>query len=714
LGHSSGHLVSVVLVFLLVLGWSVPVGAIGTSPVLHSAPNQVAGPPTFSNWAEWHAYMSHNPAPRSMLQSLNGGGCFEANYPSTTWQEIPCVAAVAPPNHASKGHEIPSHTLATVSMGTETVGNGNDWVAVSPAGTLIGSATGSFPSVTGLTSETDVCVGPPPFCTVGGAGHDAYGLQVNTEFPFPVTFYGKATTGWQQFIYSNAPSGGAVWIEYWLMGYHASYLNCPDASENPPGESGNWFQAGTDCVFNTAGVATPYEPITSLSSLSLEAYANLGSNDGAQLCVSGGSCYLKSLSATVLNLYLHWHQAEFNIVGLINGSQAQFNLGTSITVLNALMDQSGNPITPSCIAGGYTGETNNLNLVAGTCSSSSAGIVFLENNLAPQTLTTSVSPPGSGTVSPSCPSGCAHTPGEPITVTANWILGTWDFESWTITGASCSAGSTTNPCSFTMPDNPVSVTAVFTYIVDFNQVGIPSGVTWGVTVGGTRYTSTSGLVTVPDLSGTVAYSYDPSVPAPGGGSYICAGCSGSVSGPTTVTATYTYSVTFQQVGVPGGVTWGVTVGGTRYTSTTSSVTRSGLSGTVAYSYDPSVPAPGGGSYICVSGCSGSVTGPTTVTATYQPQLVVTLVGPLNGGTVSIFVPISVHVTGPGGRPVSGATVMIYVNGAPTTCSGKTDWMGNFNCYYRGFVPRTYTWYATASKTGSASGTSPTWTFRTRY
>ena len=85
----------------------------------------------------------------------------------------------------------------------------------------------------------------------------------------------------------------------------------------------------------------------------------------------------------------------------------------------------------------------------------------------------------------------------------------------------------------------------------------------------------------------------------------------------------TYSVTFQESGIPSGVTWGVTVGGTRYTSSSSSVPVSGLSGSVGYSYDSSVPG-SGGTYVCSSGCSGSVSGATTVTATYTFQPTVNL------------------------------------------------------------------------------------------
>jgi len=82
-----------------------------------------------------------------------------------------------------------------------------------------------------------------------------------------------------------------------------------------------------------------------------------------------------------------------------------------------------------------------------------------------QMLTTSVSSgPNYGVISPSCPSGCPETVGSTVTIS---ILGNvssdWLFANWNIIGAYCT-GATINPCTFTMPDNPVIVTANFTYV----------------------------------------------------------------------------------------------------------------------------------------------------------------------------------------------------------------------------------------------------------
>jgi len=318
-------------------------------------------PPTFTNWAGWNAYITTASPPQA--------GCFVATYPNPVWQPTQCGTP-------------PSQPMV--------VGSGNDWVAEAPSGKLINSVLGGFINVNGLTSETDVCVGPAPYCTSGGKGANYYSLQINANSGFPVTYYGKKTTGWEQFIYQNngfsgscgTSSCGMAWIEYWLNNYWSTYGSCPPASQNPPGGgTSNWFtsvenpkpgQKGVSCVYNTNGPVTPYEPPTNLLNLILYAYSNSKvidhSWDQVTLCVTGGDCYLKSLTDTVLRLYKYWTQSEFNVFGYTDGSRAEFNSGTTIGVLNDLENHDGAPFTkqPTCLKGGSTGETNNLNL--GSCS----------------------------------------------------------------------------------------------------------------------------------------------------------------------------------------------------------------------------------------------------------------------------------------------------------------------------------------------------------
>jgi hypothetical protein len=84
--------------------------------------------------------------------------------------------------------------------------------------------------------------------------------------------------------------------------------------------------------------------------------------------------------------------------------------------------------------------------------------------------------------------------------------------------------------------------------------------------------------------------------------------------------TFGYSVTFHRAGIPSGVEWGVTVNGYRHTSTGSKITVTGLSGDVSYVYDGVVPDPAPSKrYVCDVGCSGVVSGPANVTASYATE-----------------------------------------------------------------------------------------------
>jgi len=342
----------------------------------------------FGNWGEWRGNISKAPTPAA--------GCFVATYPSTVWQRTQCVS---PPI----GHSLPSTAELSTELQPSTVGNTNDWVAQVPYGKLISSSFGTFSSVSGLTSEKDVCVAPfLQECggVNGGQGANFYSLQDNTNFGFAVNYYGKSTTGWQQFLYANGGDSGVVYIEYWLFNYGA----CPPASQDPPVGGVGWFPFGesastpASCVFNTNGTPTPFEPPTSLSKLSLQSYADFGGNDEVMLCVSGGSCYATSVTDTVLHLNQQWTDSEFNVFGYDNGAQAQFNSGATITVGDALLDNDANPIHTSCVSPpGFTGETNNLDLVS--CSTSVtdplALMTFTESNAPVVDITIASAPLGS-------------------------------------------------------------------------------------------------------------------------------------------------------------------------------------------------------------------------------------------------------------------------------------------------------------------------------
>ena len=274
----------------------------------------------------------------------------------------------------------------------EETGNGYDYQATS-GGPIVGSSTGSFGTINGLTSE--VGGQAPPFnnaCLSGDGTPDCYSLQLNTETFTCNTPYtnGLSIKCWEQFVYSNG--SGELYIQYWLLNYCkiSGGSNCGDTapftSSNPaPSFScpstappGGWGTSGGSCYGDSSMVTgLSSVPATSLGSLSLSAYANVGGSgmDVIKLCGSG-PCSMVAITDGVLDLFQTWTTSEFNVFGDAGGSQAVFNAGTSITVKNSLTDESGSPVTASCVPGGTTGESTNLFL--GLCSASGSGISFTE------------------------------------------------------------------------------------------------------------------------------------------------------------------------------------------------------------------------------------------------------------------------------------------------------------------------------------------------
>ena len=68
-------------------------------------------------------------------------GCFQASFPSLAWEKTDCV-------------EASSRTFWHHPAVPETVGNGDDYAAQVTSG-LISQTVGTFPTVTGVTSESD-------------------------------------------------------------------------------------------------------------------------------------------------------------------------------------------------------------------------------------------------------------------------------------------------------------------------------------------------------------------------------------------------------------------------------------------------------------------------------------------------------------------------------------------------------------------------------
>ena len=302
--------------------------------------------------AIWREAMSHNPE--------SGPGCFQASYPSYVWEPTACKV-VHPKLRRAPQKPTPDQLQVT--------GNGNDYVIQGTG--LISKTVGSFPTVSGVTSERSA--GVAAFGGGGILGTNEYSLQINTDFNGTTAACAghSGCVVWQQFVYATdyeTAGEAAVFIEYWLIGWGSS--RCP----------GSFMSAGGgDCYANSAYVTAPDMPITDLGELTLSGTVAAGGNDTV-VFNNGTEAYSISGKDSVLDISAVWKESEFNVVGNAGGSRANFNSGSSVTVKVALTD--GSTAAPTCVANaGSTGETNNLNL--GTCTTASGttpSIQFTESN----------------------------------------------------------------------------------------------------------------------------------------------------------------------------------------------------------------------------------------------------------------------------------------------------------------------------------------------
>lgn len=292
--------------------------------------------------AQWREGMINSETP--------GGGCFHASFPSTLWEAVPCRAV--------QSHTHPIPRLAN-SGEPQTTGNSNDYALVSPGG-LISKTVGSFPAVTGVTSESNV--GVRLFGYGGELGSNEYSLQLNTNANARTSACSGGApecTVWQQFIYATDPyplAGhyASVFMQYWLINYGASGARCP----------GGYMAYGNSCYMNSAGVEAPDVPIAGLGNLKLTGSAVPGGYDTV-IFANGAQAYSASAFDEVLQIATVWQESEFNVLGDFDGSEAVFSPGAAITVNVAAQYGSIDP--PACPSNaGTTGESNNLTL--GPCA----------------------------------------------------------------------------------------------------------------------------------------------------------------------------------------------------------------------------------------------------------------------------------------------------------------------------------------------------------
>ena len=281
-------------------------------------------------------------------------GCFTANYPEMRWKRVKC----GPPHVA-----VPPREKGTRPP---TAGHGNDYAAVvSPA--LISRATGSFPTTSGLVSETDSSTGDA----------NVYSLQINSQYisgaPICAGAHVANCQAWEQFVFDDRGNSGiqsSVFLQYWLLNYGTP---CPTGWQAYPGSNSCTRNGNTNYLLF-------YVDVQNLTKIKLAAGATAGGSDKAVL-ITPSQAYAAASKDSIIRLAKYWNTAEFNVFGGGGGSDANFNAGTSITVRLSVNDGTTNP--PTCQPNaGTTGEGNNLNLHACTAgvSGSLPFIRFRESN----------------------------------------------------------------------------------------------------------------------------------------------------------------------------------------------------------------------------------------------------------------------------------------------------------------------------------------------
>jgi len=255
-------------------------------------------------------------------------------------------------------------------------GGGSDYT-IQTGSNLISTAVGSFP-VASTSTVTD---------TVGSCALNCFSLQLNSGFFPTAACNGQPNClGWEQFVFEsptwNVPeeSTGYLFIEDWLL----NYSPCP---------SGWNSYEGVDCWKNSdlsSSVAFFLVDLTTLESV-VETGAAASSGDSLYLTVGTKAYGYKNVQSDgITDLASHWNAAQFNILGSSGGATLDFNGASTIEV--SLQADDGVLTAPTCQAGGYTAETNNLSLVAAPASAPELtypSILYEESNV-------------SGLGSPSC------------------------------------------------------------------------------------------------------------------------------------------------------------------------------------------------------------------------------------------------------------------------------------------------------------------------
>lgn len=283
--------------------------------------------PVVKTKAEWRAAISKVKQP--------GAGCFHASYPVLKWQSVKCVTAPRIPL-------VPGPAAHAVRRGgPQIVGDGTDLSAVVTG--KISKAVGTFTGVSADITEK------------GGQTSNSFSLQINSQFISGDSACSRAATptacqAWQQFVYTFGNSrNGEIFMQYWLINFDAT---CPSG----------WMAFQSDCFTNSNAATVSTVTAAQLASVNLTGSAAIGGLDSVSESVGTGRVTSVTNADTKINLASFWNTTEWGVFGNGGGSEANFGAGTTLSAQTVLTATSS--AAPTCVAEGFTGETNNLKLTS--------------------------------------------------------------------------------------------------------------------------------------------------------------------------------------------------------------------------------------------------------------------------------------------------------------------------------------------------------------
>jgi YVTN family beta-propeller protein len=167
------------------------------------------------------------------------------------------------------------------------------------------------------------------------------------------------------------------------------------------------------------------------------------------------------------------------------------------------------------------------------------------------------------------------------TITLNESNGTYAFSP------SASHSTYTSPGGYlTVNGMAISQDVNFTlvtYVVNFNEMGLPTGTSWSVVLSGVAFSTSTSSISIPEPNGSYSYSLG-GVPGWSTSSYSGSFVVNGVAVAENVLWTQvTYSAIFVERGLPGGTTWSISLNGDRQMSTSGMLVFEAGNGTYSFS-----------------------------------------------------------------------------------------------------------------------------------